>query len=1414
MNREVLALMLSLILALSGFIVNSFASDALWQTQRASSPMIWTIVIETDPAPVEQHSTLLLPRIEQILRNEGDLNELILEVHSEAIVVHFYTDVDTTQPEILRSQLNARLRGLRSEPGFNQSEATITYKPLVRNSGGFWNRIPDKISFWNEVQKWSKAKESDGSPLKKLRGEISVVIPSGPEKLDLSVSQTERILYQIQSIPGVMNAIAHDASLAAITVSLNLHHVFALGLSPEEILAQTRTSLPRSLITSQKQILPPLQLHVVEKSATDVNTLANLAIRETSDGPALRLSHVAEVKRSLMKVDAILANNSPAFLARHTTPIETHDLQHQPTLAPTITVFLTPDAPVNKIIKRLQAVFNNENLQDVQIVAPMQTPLIFRSSLAMMLSTLLSFIFMGYIGAKRFNKTGVAAFQALVQISISGILWLGALTALGLEPEGSSISVFALTTLAHVFARILLPVRKHTLVPLQLTLFSGACLVAFLVLPATVGESLPYNDPHVAACFFAHLAALAAYTVLPHRVSQEIKPLVSKRGSRMQVSIMRSSISLVGLITIPLTAQEVGSQLPTTETAYLKLSHPDNQDSSTSSQILGIENSAKSHGVTLESVRTQVLPHAYIKPKALKQEIPNLARPQHLRMAFSQQLAGELSGETTWRPPQVIFSKPFENDHIEGIQHWLESILVRFQNNDQLIPLNAIYDFSLEPAPTVRLSTAQGVTMLARISGERANIQSFISDLPQILGRDVDPMQSSWTVYNPVDGRAERSRFMTQTLFTLILVLGTLGGLFFGSITRWALATTTCALLLAAFATIDFISQSLASSVSTAMFPTPGVWVGMQLLLIWFIMKKTSDSRRRANMTLEQAFSAQILVCRSIRRFGLIPAALLATTAIVFPDFRQSLILLIAAWFSLAFILPDWLLLWVRAFERWNRFTLKQEILSALRAARQPAVILLLATCTIFTSSQAKAVASRSVNGGCTDTATAILPILGRPKGQEKPPVRAFLSERLMQETPCAWLDETLTEPIATILARYRSSAAQSQIIEDLAELVQNNRKRIDAEAIEKIQEHSQGQNALRTRIYGGYFEEFFGNISLTIIEFPDIGKPVLSKITIPESQQTEGISFLASFIRGESKKFFEELLGESARIPVYIESVESQDQHPISENLAQEIDLFLRSRFLFPISFDFFERKTFFRAEDDRESAKYILNVKIRKHESRLFASITTTAPSGQRRQAWIESDINQLPAFEEEILTLSKKDLTYLEGIVDYGIVVSTDSLFNQQSWTRLYGIAFRQNFGNAGIGFRFRGGSFNLHYTPIAGEIYSFGSAVGWQFSDFRWFVADAGISLDLGFVSAHPPENLSPTDTIAETSTGRKRYPFFTYGPYAQAQLISRRQLTVIGRVGLEQPQLLGSEEARSQLFDALYINLMLGVGIAF
>jgi hypothetical protein len=402
---------------------------------------------------------------------------------------------------------------------------------------------------------------------------------------------------------------------------------------------------------------------------------------------------------------------------------------------------------------------------------------------------------------------------------------------------------------------------------------------------------------------------------------------------------------------------------------------------------------------------------------------------------------------------------------------------------------------------------------------------------------------------------------------------------------------------------------------------------------------------------------------------------------------------------------------------------------------------------------------------------------------------------------PCAWVGYNFGQDMIKIHEGFRSTASQHRIVTSLGEFVNKNRAAIEAAATANLQKMSADSKA-QVRVLGGFYEEFLGSVSFTILDFYKGREPVITKVSSSEEQQTQTMSKIALYLRGENTQLHEEILGEASRLPVYFEPVESLDKHPVSENIAGEVGIFLSSRFLNPMSSNLLERKTFFRLERDQSAAKFILNVKIRRDETRLYASLTARSRDGSsRRSAWIEGEVSRFSEFEEEILSVARRTLSNIENIADYTIAIGSDFWMRKQdNISKMYTLYFRQNLGNAAISARLRTGTIRDDDKITKASLFGGGAALGWQFFDIRWMTGDMGVSLDGGLASS----------SLDDSS----RDFWMSYGGYTQFQSSIGKNFSIVGRAGIEQPQKLSRNTESGKIFDSFYWNGFVGVGVIF
>ena len=565
----------------------------------------------------------------------------------------------------------------------------------------------------------------------------------------------------------------------------------------------------------------------------------------------------------------------------------------------------------------------------------------------------------------------------------------------------------------------------------------------------------------------------------------------------------------------------------------------------------------------------------------------------------------------------------------------------------------------------------------------------------------------------------------------------------------------------------------------------------------WASCNITGHSIRKENRQLKDAYLPMLNLIMRVRIFVL--CLFLTGIALFYSGQLQiniAIVFVSTAVFWMIF-LPGWLMIWSAIAEYRSRIFLK------LNVYFKP-ICILIAFSVSSINFRAKAQQGlATINTSCSSIVTTILPIVGRPKGKEPAPVKSIFSEKLSQETPCSYIDSRLLKEITNTTQEHRNSGEQYRLIAALNAIVSLNRGNIEAKNRSASKERGSAVES-STRIYGGFYEEFYGNIAFTILEFRENLAPIVLKMTVSESNQTIGIAKIASLLRGESFKIVEDLLGESRRLPVFIAPVESLDKNNISENLSQEMEMYIRSRLLYPLSTDLLERKVFFRPEEIEEKANHKLYVKIRRDGTKFYASIEAkNVADSTTRSAWIEGDLSQLPNFEEEVLFAAQKILAINEGIADYGIVMGLDVWWRTSELTKMYALTLRQNLGNAAFSLRMRTGDRTVtNRRNLSHSLFLIGSALGWQFADRRWVVADAGLGIDMGF------------STLNLKNSASTRSILFSYGPFVQTQMTYSKSFAFLARGGVEFPGLLNSQNRSDAALPNYVINASLGIGITF
>ena len=354
----------------------------------------------------------------------------------------------------------------------------------------------------------------------------------------------------------------------------------------------------------------------------------------------------------------------------------------------------------------------------------------------------------------------------------------------------------------------------------------------------------------------------------------------------------------------------------------------------------------------------------------------------------------------------------------------------------------------------------------------------------------------------------------------------------------------------------------------------------------------------------------------------------------------------------------------------------------------------------------------------CQVNATVILPIHGRPRGKEPPPRNPLYREKLAQDVRCALLLDSLESNIIELLT------SNNRPYSEIAKLVAENYTQIVQEANLLNQAVFPKSQLNNVSILFGYYEEFFSSYAFTIGQALSERTQLFIKFTSSEINTLETLADAAQRLTSREQAFLQEILGEQDKYPIYLEPVENLDKDALGQDLSNELDLFLQSRFRLPFEQGYFERKHFFFPVDSPSEGKYRVNVKIRRYGTKIMASINVYDPvTGRVEKTWVQENIAQLAAFESTVFRQTRSLLLSLESIHDYALMF-TLGVQEQDASNRFYGIVFRQNLGNAA-------NTVQLLYMPNPNlkttAMFALDLSFGWQFLDYRWLSADTGLAL---------------------------------------------------------------------------------------
>ena len=1405
-------------------------------------PHSWYVELRTDDRPIEQNIYRLAVPLEQILRPVAGIRQITNFTYQNKVVAAFYTEssVDT---EEFRATLTETLSHLKDLPGVVPFEHVLFYKPLKESF------LPESKTVADDAEMLPEALFANelyllfgSSPLVDSERSILDIAPSSlaldfdfsgfnKKDLPLAFENLQRFLAESQNTPGVQLAFAKHVYMPTLSFHVDGAYLAKEGTTSGDFfqslqqIFEQNTFKTNKLFGRQQSLIDSVPPSL--KALTDSKTVLSNNY-EFSAGELASLSQTTRILAT-MSASATLTELGQAYRFGKSAA------EQNDKLLPTSIKYLYTDSSkaikakslIREKLERYPLLHSKISKDSIEILDAVGSKV--------MLHWVCAAALLLYVGLFSIQiKKSSSAVRSLFGTILSVCLFLSFAILANFDLNTNLIWIFCVSAISHWIAEFSEESsfksngEKSFFAVLEFSRFLLCGLLALTIASSTLAKHTTHFGLQALLPFiFAAISPAFAFSLLRASTSGQNRAFSTNKNlpQRRLIGLALASLTCLAGFGIIAISHYINSEAFSTfnvhtmvgnhgqSQALLSLSNALVADSVNDSQTWGTNVASRvPSSVVAETILPSFGVHSVLNPQTDVAHVFNESALEKDLQATVPQPLGWFSlrdsGQGTRIPVFGIddqFSDPGRTAGVTSIG----ALRIWSMRNSHL-------------EPRFLLSAKPLLTRAVRVNESPASLIKFVTltgptyESATLLERLHSLMAVNFHSYRLDTFSTHESRLAMNIDFLEIFagfcfLMFFFSAIFFNSIQRAVLSIVTFCILAFLFFTVNFcinlIDDSAMRINSVALFSL--FFSSLMLTSLWASLTRTADLIRKANLDLVFSLQPILKVGRLSR--NLLAALALPSLVLVyfFPAFLPHVVVLTVFLTSLWAFVPGWIYGWDRVSELFQQATLKLTIHflknSRMENAARVGIFLLFCGYGILSSSSAWAESStRSLDANCKTQAAVILPLAGRPKGKEPAPQRAIYAERLAQEIPCSWIDSSLQDQITNLVQNARGSGEQTKLLEQIKKLVEKERPRLEAETQKRFGVAAGGQE-LQTQIIGGFYEEFFSNIAFTVINFHKDGRSIPVKVTITEISGTDAIAQIGEFFRGESIRVFEEILGENERIPVFLEPVESLDKHPLSENLAQEMDLFLRSRLTHPFQAKFLERKTFFRAEVDPRKAKHSINVKIRREGTRFYASMSTVSIDQlQRRSSWVEGDVSQLPLFEEEVLASVQKSLTANEQISDYAVFAVGEFLIQESESVRMFGVAFRQNLGNAAFTFRIRNGArrtTNSVQLRDKQSLLSGGVAGGWQYADFRWFVSDAGLGLDLGAL----------TNTTA--ANGMERTLLITYGPYVQSQFILRNRISFLARLGSEFPQLLGEKNAAKKL-PAVYLNLSLGAGISF
>lgn len=468
----------------------------------------------------------------------------------------------------------------------------------------------------------------------------------------------------------------------------------------------------------------------------------------------------------------------------------------------------------------------------------------------------------------------------------------------------------------------------------------------------------------------------------------------------------------------------------------------------------------------------------------------------------------------------------------------------------------------------------------------------------------------------------------------------------------------------------------------------------------------------------------------------------------------------------------------------------------------------------LFTPNAARA-DSRPMDATCRDVRTEVLPVLGYPRKGEAVTEHREITLQILSLIPCSSPSRAGLEKIKGLIdAGVTQGRGVQEVVEDLRTHFQSAG---DAPPTPtgSLSTGSTSQNTppqSATRRVFALVSEFYDNLSVALFEIVPGRSPVYIKLTMKRDGWTRALEELRPRFEDAGSSFFSawDRTGERRSVRVVMErSDDGTPEGGTLERLRSELGATLTSRFRNPLPPKLWERRSFFRLADGKETPDAFLDVRVEREGTRVFARVIARDASGKARSIWLEGSIASLPEFENRVYESGRDMLMELAGIFDYGLTVGPEFLLGGRT-SVVPSLSLRHNRGNLAATMRIRAG--RVHWPDTCGDrplLVDFGILPGWQFVQTERVSLDAGIELSAGF-----------TDIAFAPKGGCQGKPRVTthisagYGTYAQAAVSTYERLSLLGRVSYGGLSVLPTgdkddDEVRSRRV----LGLTLGAGLA-